>query len=398
MKTMPEAEEQDIKRVMDLLEDAKKKEETRHEPTPEENCAIRDCIVNHKGFATKFFCEILSPMMNGFVNKIRNIYDVDVALHDVRTIIYTELYDGGNWTRLRSYEGRCSIFTWVSRVASQVLVSQLVKEGIISLSNGRMAMNTSLTLKSMKSREERQLVIDLVDVPQWHDLLTSIYVKDRGVVETMGVLCMTEQVFKKTLSLAKKSLKEQLIAKESYYWRRKDGKVVNLVSLALRDRGIFTEPIDEESLSDMKNVFEDDVQDFRKQVLDIIYPGLPTKMQWYKFVYDHAMRMKWSKENETIWVARYCDNEPPVDLADRLGRKRSWVDNRYSRLNRALVKSMKEWWEKDPPLTPPSMEGNAIRTALPIEGEMSEGPRGSGDVIRKASPHRGGDVRRTEGV
>ena len=194
---MPEAEEQDIKRVMDLLEDAKKKEETRHEPTPEENCAIRDCIVNHKGFATKFFCEILSPMMNGFVNKIRNIYDVDVALHDVRTIIYTELYDGGNWTRLRSYEGRCSIFTWVSRVASQVLVSQLVKEGIISLSNGRMAMNTSLTLKSMKSREERQLVIDLVDVPQWHDLLTSIYVKDRGVVETMGVLCMTEQVFKR---------------------------------------------------------------------------------------------------------------------------------------------------------------------------------------------------------
>ena len=31
----------------------------------------------------------------------------------------------------------------------------------------------------------------------------------------------------------------------------------------------------------------------------------------------------------------------------------------------------------DPPLTPPSMEGDAIRMALPIEGEMSEGQRGS---------------------
>ena len=33
--------------------------------------------------------------------------------------------------------------------------------------------------------------------------------------------------------------------------------------------------------------------------------------------------------------------------------------------------------ETDPPLTPPSMEGDTIRMALPIEGEMSEGQRGS---------------------
>ena len=32
---------------------------------------------------------------------------------------------------------------------------------------------------------------------------------------------------------------------------------------------------------------------------------------------------------------------------------------------------------QDPPLTPPSMEGNAIRQILPIEGEMSKGQRGS---------------------
>ncbi|MBQ9361903.1 MAG: S-adenosylmethionine:tRNA ribosyltransferase-isomerase [Bacteroidaceae bacterium] len=32
---------------------------------------------------------------------------------------------------------------------------------------------------------------------------------------------------------------------------------------------------------------------------------------------------------------------------------------------------------KDPPLTPPSMEGEAVRKALPIEGEMSAGQRGS---------------------
>lgn len=55
-------------------------------------------------------------------------------------------------------------------------------------------------------------------------------------------------------------------------------------------------------------------------------------------------------------------------------------------LDDATIAAMKEKRERDrlrdldPPLTPPLMEGNTIRTALPIKGEMVEDQRGS-DVL-----------------
>ena len=68
-------------------------------------------------------------------------------------------------------------------------------------------------------------------------------------------------------------------------------------------------------------------------------------MQWHKFVFDHAMQMKWSTEKETVWVARYFDNVSSKELAKQLGRRPSWVDNVYSRCNKELANSIRTWWK-----------------------------------------------------
>jgi hypothetical protein len=36
----------------------------------------------------------------------------------------------------------------------------------------------------------------------------------------------------------------------------------------------------------------------------------------------------------------------------------------------SVLRTSPPLWGEDPPLTPPSMEGDAIRQALPIEGEV----------------------------
>lgn len=344
-KKKSEALRQDVLRATCLLKNAQKNK-LRREFTQEENLLICKCIVQDEEFASDFFYKFLAPMTSGFVYKIKKDYKVDVLPHDVATIIYTEIYNRNRWTRLTSFQGHCSIYTWVARAAAQVLIPRLRDEGIIQFTSGRTEKTTSLTLKSMKNKEERQLLIDLVDVSQWHDVLTCVYVKGMSMGETMRELNMTEDLFKNTLTTARKSLKDQLIAQDSYYWRRKDGKMVNLVSLALRDHAIVLDSIDtEEGMELADNVLDDDALDARREVLNIIYPGEPFKVQWHKFVFDHAMQMKWSVEKETVWIGRYCDGVPSKVLAKRLGRNATWVDNTYSRLNKELAVSIRAWWK-----------------------------------------------------
>lgn len=37
----------------------------------------------------------------------------------------------------------------------------------------------------------------------------------------------------------------------------------------------------------------------------------------------------------------------PIEVAERIGRKRSWVDTKYSRLNARFNKAVKDWWSKN---------------------------------------------------
>lgn len=345
-KNRTEAEQQEIDYVMNLLMNVN---EMQCELTKKENLAIRDAIMKYDEVASVFFFQTISPMIWGFVKELKETYKADVPYNDVATIVYTEIYNGGRWSRIKGYLGNASFFGWVSRVAAQVLIPQLEASGLVSLSRVRTSSNTSLTLKSMKYREERRLVVRLVKVVQLRKLLHCIYVARMTEDETKRMLGMSDEVFKESFSLAQQMLKEQLIARKYYYYARPNGgKVVNLVSLALSDKVQLVKTNSIETVyKEIKMKYDEDEHDFLKEQLDPLYPGLPVKAQWNQFVIDFACeKMDWSEEDKAVWVARFRDGESPVELADRLGHPRSWVDNRYSRLNKQLAIAIRLWWNE----------------------------------------------------
>lgn len=168
-------------------------------------------------------------MCKGLAHKIYETYKVVINIRDISTWVYAGMYDGGKWTRFSTYRGDQSIFAWTATCASQIVFKELDKQHLIPPSSDLNATNTSLTLKSMQNVEEIKMVIDLVDVPELHSVLTMIYVKRMTDEQIMAETGMSKPLLRKTVRTAETMLKEALIDKESMLVVREDGKIVNLV-------------------------------------------------------------------------------------------------------------------------------------------------------------------------
>lgn len=55
-------------------------------------------------------------------------------------------------------------------------------------------------------------------------------------------------------------------------------------------------------------------------------------------------KMNWTEEERIVWTLRFIEDTSPVEVAELVGRKRSWVDTKYSRLNARFNKAVREWW------------------------------------------------------
>ena len=129
-------------------------------------------------------------------------------------------------------------------------------------------------------------------------------------------------------------------------WERENGEVVDLVKLSLSDvsNSINTSNSEEALLAALNQFSDEDEYPEVKDALEEFYPGRPWREQWFMFIMDRSAEMKWSEEDETVFIERFCNNADPVMLAKRLGRARTWVDNKYSRELKALVKYIQHWW------------------------------------------------------
>lgn len=307
--------------------------------------ALRDAITTYSSVAEKFFFEAIIPMCKGLAHKIYETYKVVINIRDISTWVYAGMYDGGRWIRFRTYRGDQSIFAWTATCASQIVFKELDKQHLIPPSSDLNATNTSLTLKSMQYNSERQMVIDLVDVPELHSVLTMIYVKRMTDEQIMAETGMSKLLLRKTVRTAETMLKEALIDKESMLVVRSNGKIVNLVREALSDcSGVFQTSTSDDAMAIAEKQLYTDTEENELQVLLSQYhPSLPFLEQWVLFVVDRAQEMKWSTEEKTVFYERFYNNEDPVALARRLGRRRTWVDNIYHRQNVAITSYITQW-------------------------------------------------------
>ena len=140
-------------------------------------------------------------------------------------------------------------------------------------------------------------------------------------------------------------LKEALIDKESMLVVREDDKIVNLVREALSDcSGVFQTSTSDDAMAIAEKQLYTDNEENELHVLQSQFrPGLPFLEQWVLFVVDRAQEMPWTTEEQTVFYERFYNNEDPVALARRLGRRRTWVDNKYHNLNQEITSYITRW-------------------------------------------------------
>lgn len=318
----------------------------RYELSKEESLALRDAIIAFYRVAVEFFYNTLEPMNSGLAYKIQNTYNITVSVTDIATSVYREMYSEGKWTRLKTFAGNCSLFSWISIAASQAVFKELRDLHYIPTSIELNHKNTSLTLRSMKHKDEVEMVVSLVEHSTMNDILTSLYVERLSEESTMKKLGMSEILFTETRKVAEMILKENLIQENMILWERENGEVVNLVQLALSDitNSINTSNSEEALLMAINKFSDEDEYPEVKDALEEYYPGRPWREQWYMFIMERTLEMGWSDEDMTVFIERFCNKSDPLDLAKRLGRARTWVDNKYSRELRALGKHIQKWW------------------------------------------------------
>lgn len=196
-------------------------------------------------------------------------------------------------------------------------------------------------------------ILDLIAEPCWHDILTEIYVNRTSYENIMIKFDMDETTLKKTINVAEASLKEQLIATEFLIWHRpgtmkgEKDTVVNLVSIALGDvSGNLDTTSSDDALAIAINKFHEmDIYEEVQEVLQIKYPNMNPEAMWNHFVNDQALACGMSDDQLTVWIARYIDHESPASIAERLGIRRSNVDNLFSRANKVIEKHIRNWWK-----------------------------------------------------
>lgn len=320
----------------------------RYELSKEEGLALRDAIITFYCVAVEFFYNTLEPMNKGFVYKIEKTYHVTISDMDIATWVYREIYNEGKWNRLTVYAGNCSLFSWISLAASQIIFEELEALHIIKKDSKPSIKITSLTLRSMKKKEEVEAVINLVAYPIMNSLLKYLYVERLSETDIMKTMSMTPELYKKTKKVAETILKESLINEGMMLWHREDGKIVDLVKMALSNVSNTINTLNSEDVLLAALNLTQSEEDYPevKDALEEFYPGRPWREQWTSFIMERYKEMGWSVEDETVFVERFYHNNSPVILAKTLGRARSWVDNKYSRELKALAEYIKVWWER----------------------------------------------------
>ena len=324
----------------------------RYVLSKDENIALRNAVINSERVAQEFFFKTLSPMNGGLAYQVLKTYKAVVDERSIASAVYREMYDEGRYSRLKNFKGECSLFAWVAMGAAQIVYADLEELGVIKKSRALSAKNTSLRLKSMKE-EELLVVLDLVQEPLWHDLLIDIYVKRAAKQSLLNKYELPEELFKDTVKVAETTLKELLIEAGFIAWYRESkddtkGKLVNLVSIALGNvSGNLDYSTSEEAFFAAENRPSDDEDLFEKfrDALQLKFPNRVSEEMWDDFVCEQAKHCGMSDRMHEVWTARYVMLEEPESVAQRMGIRRSNVDNLYSKANALLVESIRTWME-----------------------------------------------------
>ena len=299
---------------------------------------------NDQLFAQKFFygtnpygCNI-SRFRSKILSNIKQTYKVDVSIEEFGDILYSFLWNNGTWNILDKYSRKSSFFCWLAEVAQHELIRYLEEMKIINVNRERTAGNTRLLGMSVAPEMWEYIINDMMPNGLYKDVLYATLVERKDEKTMMKKFGLdVEEDLRKMQKKAEADLKDRLIRSDSSY-----------EELVLRDKSSRNVEVSEEFT---KEFFQ--WQEWKNEtnpLADVLGVDLDKKELQEKvveFLYTIPEKLKWTEEERIVWTLRFIEDTAPAEVAERVGRKRSWVDTKYSRLNVRFNKAIKEWWIKN---------------------------------------------------
>lgn len=298
---------------------------------------------NDQLFAQKFFygtnpygCNI-SRFRSKILSNIKQTYKVDVPIEEFGDILYTFLWNKGTWSVLDKYSRKSSFFCWLAEVAQHELIRYLEEMKIINVNRERTAGNTRLLGMSVAPEMWEYIINDMMPNGLYKDVLYATLVERKDEKIMVKKFGLDAEDLHKMQKKAEADLKDRLIRSDSNY-----------EELVLRDKSSRNVEVSEEFT---KEFFQ--WQEWKNEtnpLADVLGVDLDKKELQEKvveFLYAIPEKLKWTEEERIVWTLRFIEDTAPAEVAERVGRKRSWVDTKYSRLNVRFNKAIKEWWIKN---------------------------------------------------
>lgn len=298
---------------------------------------------NDQLFAQKFFygtnpygCNI-SRFRSKILSNIKQTYKVDVPIEEFGDILYTFLWNNGTWSVLDKYSRKSSFFCWLAEVAQHELIRYLEEMKIINVNRERTAGNTRLLGMSVAPEMWEYIINDMMPNGLYKDVLYATLVERKDEKIMVKKFGLDAEDLHKMQKKAEADLKDRLIRSDSNY-----------EELVLRDKSSRNVEVSEEFT---KEFFQ--WQEWKNEtnpLADVLGVDLDKKELQEKvveFLYAIPKKLKWTEEERIVWTLRFIEDTAPAEVAERVGRKRSWVDTKYSRLNVRFNKAIKKWWIKN---------------------------------------------------
>lgn len=359
-KTLTIGDEELVQKIMSKVSEANKefateKEElrywgivTREVAWYEANTEESEEIINRlksgdQLFAQKFFystntngCNI-SRFRSKILANIKQTYKIEVSVEEFGDILYTFLWNEGTWSILDKYSRKSSFFCWLSEVAQHELIRYLEDMKLINVTRERTAGNTRLLGLSIAPEMWEYILNDTMPNGLYKDVLFSTMVERNTEEKMMKSFCLKKEDLHRLQKKAEADLKDRLIRSDRGYeelvLRDKTPRVIEVSEEFAKDFCVWQEG--KSNANPLADVLGVDLnhEDLQKKVVD--------------FLYTIPQKLKWTEEERIVWTLRFIEDTAPVEVAERIGRKRSWVDTKYSRLNVRFNKAVKEWWAEN---------------------------------------------------
>lgn len=359
-KTLSIGDEELVEKIMSKVSEANKefateKEELRYwgvvtrevawyeANTEESEEIIKRLKSDDQLFVQKFFystntngCNI-SRFRSKILANIKQTYKIDVTVEEFGDILYAFLWNEGTWSVLDKYSRKSSFFCWLAEVAQHELVRVLEDAKLINVIPERTVGNTRLLGLSIAPEMWEYILNDTMPNGLYKDILFATLVERNTEEKMMKSFGLEKEDLHKLQKKAEADFKDRLIRSDSVYeelvLRDKKTRIIEVSDDFAKDFCVWQEgKSNANPLADVLGVDLNN-EDLQKKVVE--------------FLYTIPQKLKWTEEERIVWTLRFIEGTAPIDVAERVGRKRSWVDTKYSRLNVRFNKAVKEWWAEN---------------------------------------------------